>query len=341
LKNIKDPAVLQWASAIVGAVAAKVIGGNAKTGASVAASATKNNYLNHMQMLDFSLTKEQRDLMAKRQDVLMGADIQGEEGGVAIADALTPDARANDEKYPTEVQDALAQRSAMLELANSAYVAGKLDLNERNSIVERMNDESIKIRDGADSFVGIVSTAIPLAIYNVPLAIVADNAINPSVIDRGDLSSIALQKVFDPANEDEILHMVALRGETDYVPSSATLITPDDNGYLGAAVVLLGVTKGKPINLPSWRNIAIDIEHVASGHMADGSRTILGGNKDLFPEYMSAEQVERAIRTAYRFGEKIKSQGDNVLIRGECDGLTIEMWVNKVTKIIETAYPKY
>lgn len=219
----------------------------------------------------------------------MGADIQGEEGGVAIADALTPDARANDEKYPTEVQDALAQRSAMLELANSAYVAGKLDLNERNSIVERMNDESIKIRDGADSFVGIVSTAIPLAIYNVPLAIVADNAINPSVIDRGDLSSIALQKVFDPANEDEILHMVALRGETDYVPSSATLITPDDNGYLGAAVVLLGVTKGKVFNV--GRLIGKEAVEAAEnmgfqkiGQRSHGQPVFKSGNKYITPD---------------------------------------------------------
>ena len=38
LKNIKDPAVLQWASAIVGAVAAKIVGGDTNTGASVAVS---------------------------------------------------------------------------------------------------------------------------------------------------------------------------------------------------------------------------------------------------------------------------------------------------------------
>jgi hypothetical protein len=341
LKNIKDPALLQWATFITGSIAARLVGGDGTTGGSVTVSDIKNNFLNHKQMLDDSLTKEQRELMAKRQDVLMGADIPGEEGGVATADALTPDARANDEKYSTEVQDALNQRAGMVELANSAYVAGKIDLDDRNSIVERMNDESIKIRSGADSFLGSVVTAIPLAIANIPLAIVVDHVINPSMLGNADRSSSALQKVFDPDNKDEILHAVTLRGETDYVPSSATLTTPDDNGYLGAAVVLLGVTKGKPINLPSWKNIAIDIEHIASGHMADGSRTVLGVSKDLFPEYMNAEQVESAVRTAYRFGEKIKTQGDNVLIRGESDGLTIEMWVNKVTKTIETAYPKY
>jgi hypothetical protein len=28
-----------------------------------------------------------------------------------------------------------------------------------------------------------------------------------------------------------------------------------------------------------------------------------------------------------------------VLVRGQADGMTIEMWVNKATKLIETAYP--
>ena len=49
LANIKDPAAMQWASAIVGAAAAKVVGGTAQTGASVAASETKNNFLSHEQ----------------------------------------------------------------------------------------------------------------------------------------------------------------------------------------------------------------------------------------------------------------------------------------------------
>ena len=45
LSKIQDPAARQWASAFVGAAAAKVIMGNAQTGASTAASGTKNNDL--------------------------------------------------------------------------------------------------------------------------------------------------------------------------------------------------------------------------------------------------------------------------------------------------------
>jgi hypothetical protein len=81
------------------------------------------------------------------------------------------------------------------------------------------------------------------------------------------------------------------------------------------------------------------MEHVASGHMVGGSR--VSALKTLFPESMDLKQVENAIRQAYRYGEKIGSQGDRVLVRGQGEGLYIEMWLNKATKQIETAYPIY
>jgi hypothetical protein len=48
LANIKDPALRQWVSAIVGAAAAKAVGGDAQTGASVAASEIRNNDFEHV-----------------------------------------------------------------------------------------------------------------------------------------------------------------------------------------------------------------------------------------------------------------------------------------------------
>ena len=45
IKKIKDPGTAQIVSAIVGAAAAKAIGGNAKAGASAAASGTKWNLM--------------------------------------------------------------------------------------------------------------------------------------------------------------------------------------------------------------------------------------------------------------------------------------------------------
>ncbi len=52
---------------------------------------------------------------------------------------------------------------------------------------------------------------------------------------------------------------------------------------------------------------------------------------------MTKGQIEKAVRQAYRFGKRIKTQGDTVKIRGN----GIEMWVNIKTKVTETAYPKW
>nr|OZC15884.1 putative ribonuclease YeeF [Sporomusa silvacetica DSM 10669] len=78
LKNIKDPAAMQWASAIVGAAATKVVGGNAQTGASVAASETKNNYLTHEQYAKYQAQLEELE------DELKTGSITKEEYNAAV-----------------------------------------------------------------------------------------------------------------------------------------------------------------------------------------------------------------------------------------------------------------
>ena len=83
LANIKDPAVMQWASAIIGAAAAKVVSGTAQTGASVAASETKNNYLTHEQYV-----KYQADL-EKLKAALENGDITPDKYNEAVKDVVS------------------------------------------------------------------------------------------------------------------------------------------------------------------------------------------------------------------------------------------------------------
>lgn len=83
------------------------------------------------------------------------------------------------------------------------------------------------------------------------------------------------------------------------------------------------------------------MKHIMSGYSSSGGRAFQSGAKDLFASNMSQKQIENAIRNAYQHGKKIQTQGDRVKVQGESGGLTIEMWVNTKTKIIETAYPKY
>jgi hypothetical protein len=47
-------------------------------------------------------------------------------------------------------------------------------------------------------------------------------------------------------------------------------------------------------------------------------------------------------REAYRYGEKLGSQGERVFMEGDTEaGMTIQMWVNRATKTIETACPEW
>ncbi|WP_079152284.1 DUF6531 domain-containing protein [Streptomyces sp. RTd22] len=96
----------------------------------------------------------------------------------------------------------------------------------------------------------------------------------------------------------------------------------------------------KPVNLPSWKKVDVDMEHVLDRHTADGKTYKQSGIKTKFPDYMSHGEIESTIRQAYRASENAgPSQGSRVFLRGRANGLTIEMWVNKETSTIETAYP--
>ncbi|MGJ4973111.1 RHS repeat-associated core domain-containing protein [Bradyrhizobium sp. HKCCYLRH1073] len=106
-----------------------------------------------------------------------------------------------------------------------------------------------------------------------------------------------------------------------------------------------GTVAGQRVNMPSWKKIEIDMEEVTSGHMVGGRRLNPGNNKDVFPEDMSPAQVENAIRNAYKEGEVLQTQTENgvsrTFVRGPFRGGNIDMWVNKATKTIESAWPKF
>ncbi|MFI7300282.1 EndoU domain-containing protein [Streptomyces sp. NPDC050121] len=96
----------------------------------------------------------------------------------------------------------------------------------------------------------------------------------------------------------------------------------------------------KPVNLPGWRKVDIDMDHVLDRHTAAGKTYKQSGIKTKFPDYMSQGEIESTIRQAYRSSSVAgRSQGDRVFLRGSANGLDVEMWVNKQTRMIETAYP--
>ena len=94
----------------------------------------------------------------------------------------------------------------------------------------------------------------------------------------------------------------------------------------------------KAVNLPGWKKVEIDMQHIMERHIPGAP---YAAGRTLFPEHMGKSVIERAVRQAYRYGETVSGQGERVMVRGTAAGLRIEMWVNKTTKSIETAYPVF
>jgi hypothetical protein len=156
----------------------------------------------------------------------------------------------------------------------------------------------------------------------VPLAELTEGETLQGLDGLAVVLSVSLSRVSQPVYNIEVL------GEHVYQVGELGLVV--HNVYPVAPV--------KPVSLPSMKKLTIDIGHLASGHMKGGSR--VSPIKDLFPETWSKGQVEKAIKEAYKSAKRIHTQGDRILVQGTYQGQTIEMWLNTVTKTIETAYPK-
>ncbi|WP_189964025.1 FG-GAP-like repeat-containing protein [Streptomyces violascens] len=100
-----------------------------------------------------------------------------------------------------------------------------------------------------------------------------------------------------------------------------------------------GLWAAARVNLPSWKAVAVDMVHVLERHTANGKIYKQSGIKTKFPDSWSPAKIEKAVLNAYRFGRSVKTQGSRIQLQGMTDGLMIEMWFDRATNLIETAYP--
>lgn len=127
----------------------------------------------------------------------------------------------------------------------------------------------------------------------------------------------------DPAGLQAAVHNpTAVFPKPDWLPDwlwemaaepDAMVIAPSPFGMMCPLVT-------KAVNLPAWKSVAINMAHVLRRHAASAHSV----TTSKFPAGMTEKTIERAIREAYRHGEKILTQGDRVVMRGEASGLTIE-----------------
>jgi hypothetical protein len=118
-----------------------------------------------------------------------------------------------------------------------------------------------------------------------------------------------------------------------------------------AQQALSGVKKA--VNLPAWEKLTFRVDagetkpHFLTGHKKGQGRLAQsikdGGQKTVFPEGMTDEQVIKAIKIAYKNSEKVKTQyfpnGKVVTLVGDSNGLKIKIHLNLDLNQIESAYP--
>ena len=76
--------------------------------------------------------------------------------------------------------------------------------------------------------------------------------------------------------------------------------------------------------------------HIAERHIVGGSKT---AGKDVFVN-LNKDGVLAAIRQAYGSARTVSVQGESVLLEGVTKtGMKVQMWLDKATKTIKTAYP--
>lgn len=125
-------------------------------------------------------------------------------------------------------------------------------------------------------------------------------------------------------------------GALDWTLGVVGVVPGGKIGTLGVKGLVNSVRGIKAVNLPAWRRVGIDMGHVLERHTVGGP---LSAGRTTFPELMSERGIERAVREAYRYGQRVGGEGDRILMRGTSGNLTVEMWLNRASGVIETAYP--
>lgn len=123
-------------------------------------------------------------------------------------------------------------------------------------------------------------------------------------------------------------------------------------GVGGGGAWVPRIVKPKRFRFPNVADITVNMDHILKNHTKGGDgyqsslRSFQRGEaknvKDAFPEHMGANEIERAVRKAYKYAQILQEKdGRSALLRGPWgrDG-HLYMYFNRNNRVIETAIPK-
>jgi len=99
---------------------------------------------------------------------------------------------------------------------------------------------------------------------------------------------------------------------------------------------VMAVRLTRAVNLPAWSRLSVNMPHIVDRHMVGGTMT---QGRSIFIG-LNERGVMAAVRQAYGSSSVVRHQGDRMLLSGSTNtGMRVEMWLNRSTNTIETAYP--
>ena len=163
--------------------------------------------------------------------------------------------------------------------------------------------------------------------------------IGSTIYDVGDLAVTAVQYARGKASGAELSVTAAGVGAG---------VVAFGGGYGRASRAALGASEARLARLmaagqgarsmgfAAARRVNIDMAHILARHTIGGAEVTAA--KTLFNPNWSARTIESAVRAAYRSGEVVRVQGERVLMQGTVHGETIQLWYNRTSRTIETAF---
>jgi RHS repeat-associated protein len=197
-----------------------------------------------------------------------------------------------------------------------------VDPDGRQEKDTRSLDRCLSCRGGNGSTVSLGGLPVPVAGEGPPVPVHGAPSVAQPERPLGQQAQRFLGEMWDTL-VDKVLPAIPVEGQ----------IAAGGKILAGAG---FAAWTSRAVHLPGWNKLTINMTHIAERHMVGGPFT---AGRSVFIG-LNERGVEAAIRQAYGTAQIVKAQGDRVLLLGSTKtGMNVEIWLNRVSNTVETAYP--